>query len=187
MRALIGTAALALLLAACGQEGDINDVASAEAESNLSAGAAEPKEDLAALLRSEPQLAGLVQAAGMEKILSGKEPYTVLAPSKAALDALPAGTLERLQQPEGRAELTGLLRAHFLPGTILAADLARAVDSGKGKAQLATMTGEPLTVTREGETFVITDAKGGKARITGAERPARNGVMHTIDSVLPTN
>jgi uncharacterized surface protein with fasciclin (FAS1) repeats len=186
MRGVLPLASLALLLAACGQQGgDGNAATAGSTESNAATATAVPKDDLGALLGSQPRLAGLIKAAGMEPILSGKEPYTLLAPTDQALDALPAGTLERLQSPAGKAELTGLLRHHILPGTILIADLARAVESGGGKATLATMAGDPLTVTKEGNAFRIGDGGSGAARFVGDERPARNGVVHSIDAVLP--
>lgn len=185
MRRLIATSVAALLLAACGQgDGGNNAAAAGEAETNLSAQAGAPSQDLAAVVGASPRLAGLVKAAGMEKVLSGKEPYTILAPTDAALDKLPAGSLDNLDQPEQKAKLTALLRAHILPGTILAADLTRAVENGKGKATIATMAGEPLTITRDGDAFRITDAAGQSARTTGSEQPARNGVVHSIDTVL---
>jgi uncharacterized surface protein with fasciclin (FAS1) repeats len=181
--ATIGIAAL--LLASCGQEDGGNNAAGpAEAETNLSAQPDAPSQDLAALVGASPRLAQLVKAAGMEKVLSGKEPYTILAPSNAALDKLPAGTFDQLEQPPQKANITALLRAHILPGTILAADLTRAVANGKGKATIATMAGEPLTITREGQALKVTSADGQSARITGTEQPARNGVVHEIDSVL---
>jgi uncharacterized surface protein with fasciclin (FAS1) repeats len=184
MRRQVPFALAALLLAACGQGGGGDNVTAGEAESNLSAGTGTPSQDLAALVGASPRLARLIEAAGMSPVLSGKEPYTLLAPTDAALDALPAGSFERLSQPEQKAELTALLRAHILPGTILAADLARAVESGKGKATIATMAGEPLTITRDGDGYRIAGAGGAGARIVGTEQPARNGVVHQIDAVL---
>lgn len=186
MRASVLTiGAAALLLAACGQGGADNGSANAgQSESNLSAANATPSSDLAGLVGASPRLARLFEAAGMTKVLSGKEPYTLLAPTDAALDALPAGTFEKLDQPEQKAKVTALLRAHILPGTILAADLTRAVESGKGKATVATMAGEPVTVTRDGEALKLTAAGGASARITGTEQPAKNGVVHQIDAVL---
>lgn len=176
----------ALLLAACGQGGGAdNGAASAgEPESNQSAGAAVPANDLGALVRANPRLARLVEAAGMSPVLTGKEPYTLLAPTEAALDALPPGSLDGLDRPERKAAVTALLRAHVLPGTILAADLTRAVESGKGKATVATMAGEPITVTRDGQGLKLTGAGGATASIVGTEQPARNGVVHQIDAVL---
>lgn len=185
MRGLAATSLAALLLASCGPgDGGNNAAAGPEAESNLAAQSA-PSQDLAALLGASPRLVQLVKAAGMAPVLSSKEPYTILAPSDAALDKLPAGTLDGLDQPQKKAQLTALLRGHILPGTILTADLDRAVQSGKGKATIATMAGEPLTITKDGSGFRITGAGGQGARITGSERPARNGVVHEIDAVLP--
>lgn len=185
MRGLIATSIAALLLASCGQgDGGNNAAGAGEAETNLSTQAGAPSQDLAAVVGANPRLAQLVQAAGMEKVLQGKEPYTILAPTDAALAKLPAGSLDNLDQPAQKAKLTALLRAHILPGTILAADLTRAVESGKGKATVATMTGEPLTVTRDGDAFRVATAGGQSARITGTEQPARNGVVHEIDTVL---
>ena len=175
----------AALLASCGQGGDANQsAANGEAESNLSAENGAPSQDLAALVAGSPRLVQLIKAAGMEPVLSGKEPYTILAPNDAALDKLPPATFEGLDRPERKAELVALLRAHILPGTILAADLQRAVESGNGTATVATMTGQPLTIRREGEAFRITTASGQSATIFGAEQPARNGVVHSIDTVL---
>jgi uncharacterized surface protein with fasciclin (FAS1) repeats len=175
----------ALLLAACGQ-GEAGNQAQgpAELETNLSASSGAPSQDLAALVSTNARLAQLVKAAGMERVLSGKEPYTLLAPTDAALNNLPAGSLDGLDRPERKAEITALLRAHILPGTILAADLARAVESGGGKATVATMAGQPLTITREGEGFRIATGGGRGALVTGTEQPARNGVIHQIDTVL---
>jgi uncharacterized surface protein with fasciclin (FAS1) repeats len=184
MRQLVAPGLAALLLA-CGQGGAGNQASiGGEPETNVAVLPGAPTQDLAALVAASPRMAQLVKAAGMERVLSGREPYTLLVPDAAALDKLPAGTFERLDQPERKAELTALLRAHILPGTILSADLARAVESGGGKATVATMAGEPLTVTRDGEDFRIAGPGGRSARITSTEQPARNGVVHQIDTVL---
>jgi uncharacterized surface protein with fasciclin (FAS1) repeats len=187
MRRLVATSIAALLLASCGQgDGSNNAAGVGEAETNLATQSGAPSQDLAGVVGATPRLAQLVTAAGMEKVLSGKAPYTILAPTDAALNKLPAGSLDNLDQPAQKAKLTALLRAHIVPGTILAADLARAVESGKGKATIATMAGEPLTVTRDGDALRVSDAAGQSARITGTEQPARNGVVHQIDTVLAT-
>ena len=57
-----------------------------------------------------------------------------------------------------------LLTYHILPGTILAEDIGKAIDTGGGKASLATMGGGTLTATKDGDAIVLTDAAGGKAR-----------------------
>lgn len=174
---------LALLLAACGQGG--GEAATENQAAGTKAGGAEASGTLASALGQGSPLATLIAAAGMQPVLEGKEPYTVLAPSQQAIQALPAGTLDRLQQPQAKPELTALLRRHILPGTITAADLAKAVESGQGKATLATMAGDPLVVTRQGDAFRIADSNGTSVGLVGNEQVASNGVVHQIDGVLP--
>ncbi len=72
----------------------------------------------------------------------------------------------------------------ILPGTVLVADIDKAIDAGKGKAMLATMGGGTLTATREGGKTVLADAKGDEATITNGDQQFTNGVVHEIDAVL---
>ena len=99
------------------------------------------------------------KAAGLDATLGGPGPYTVLVADDAAFGKLPAGTADNWLKPESRAQLTGVLTNHILPGTILAEDIGKAIDNGKGKAVLATMGGGTLTATREGGNIVLTDAR----------------------------
>ena len=72
----------------------------------------------------------------------------------------------------------------ILPGTVLVADIDKAIDAGKGKAMLATMGGGTLTATKDGGKTVLTDSKGDKATITKGDEQFTNGVVHEIDAVL---
>ena len=125
-----------------------------------------------------------VKAAGLDATLAGPGPYTVLIPADAAFEKLPAGALDALMKPESRGDLTGLLSYHILPGTMLGADIAKAIDAGGGKAQIATMGGGTVTATKEGDKIVLTDQAGTKAIVTTADTKRSNGVVHEIDSVL---
>lgn len=125
-----------------------------------------------------------VQAAGLAPTLSGAGPYTVFAPTNAAFAKLPAGTTEGLLKPEAKGQLTGILSYHVVPGLVLAADLRRAIETGKGKAELATVGGGKLTATAAGDALVVTDAKGGQARVTQGDVIQSNGVVHVVDGVL---
>ena len=97
---------------------------------------------------------------------------------------MPAGALDALMKPEARSDLTAVLTYHILPGTMLAADIGKAIDAGKGKAQLPTMGGGTLTATREGDAIILSDKAGTKARLVGAEDQRSNGVVHHIDAVM---
>src|ERR1700759_2173486 len=76
------------------------------------------------------------KTAGLDQTLAGPGPYTVFVPDDSAFAGAPAGTFDT--KPDNRAQLTGVLTNLILPGTVLAADIDKAIDSGKGKAQLAT-------------------------------------------------
>ena len=125
-----------------------------------------------------------VKAAGLVETLKGAGPFTVFAPTNAAFDKLPKGTVETLLKPENKGKLTKILTYHVVPGKLDAAELAKQIGAGNGKATLKTAQGETLTATMEGSTIVITDAKGGKARVTIGDVYQSNGVIHVIDTVL---
>jgi uncharacterized surface protein with fasciclin (FAS1) repeats len=113
-----------------------------------------------------------VKAAGLAETLSGAGPFTVFAPTNAAFDKLPKGTVETLVKPESKAKLTGILTYHVVAGALKAADL-------KDGQKLKTVQGEELTVS----------VKDGKVMINGAnvsiaDVVSSNGVTHVIDAVL---
>src|SRR5512138_3826190 len=76
------------------------------------------------------------KAAGLDATLAGPGPYTVIVPDDAAFGNLPNGTFDSWMKPESRTELTRVMTYHILPGTVLSADIGKAIDEGKGKAVL---------------------------------------------------
>lgn len=61
-------------------------------------------------------LVAAVKAAGLVDTLASAGPFTVFAPTNAAFDKLPAGTVEMLVKPENKATLTKILTYHVLAG-----------------------------------------------------------------------
>ncbi|MFT4278659.1 MAG: fasciclin domain-containing protein [Rhodopseudomonas sp.] len=122
-------------------------------------------------------LVAAVKAAGLVKTLEGKGPFTVFAPTNAAFDKLPAGTVETLVKPENKKQLTKILTYHVVPGKLEAADLT----DGK---KLKTVEGETLTVKRMGDQVMLIDTKGGSSTVTIPNVNQSNGVIHVIDTVL---
>lgn len=139
---------------------------------------------LASGLGDSAKFAAAIKAAGLESALAGPTPYTVLVPSDAAFAKLPAGAVDTLMKPESRKQLTAVLSNHILPGTMLAADIGKAIDSGGGKTQIATLGGGTLDATRNGDSIVIADEAGTKALVIEADGQRSNGVIHRIDAVL---
>jgi len=137
---------------------------------------------IAAGLNANGKFMAAAKAAGLDQTLAGPGPYTVFVPDDAAIDGAPAGTFDA--KPDNRAQLTGMLTNLILPGTVMAADIGKAIDAGKGKAVLATMGGGTLTATKDGDKIVLADATGHKATVTQADDQFSNGVVHHVDSVL---
>lgn len=129
-------------------------------------------------------LVAAVKAAGLVETLSSAGPFTVFAPTNAAFDKLPAGTVATLVKPENKATLTAILTYHVVAGKFNAKDVLKAIKDGNGTATLTTVNGGVLKASLEGKKVVLTDAKGGKSYVTIADVNQSNGVIHVIDTVL---
>src|SRR6201988_1059192 len=122
-------------------------------------------------------LVAAVKAAGLVETLEGKGPFTVFAPTNAAFDKLPAGTVETLVKPENKATLTKILTYHVVSGRMSADDLS----DGK---KLKTVEGEELTVKHADGKIWIIDAKGDQSMVSISNVHQSNGVIHVVDTVL---
>ena len=129
-------------------------------------------------------LVAAVKAAGLVDTLKGAGPFTVFAPTNAAFDALPAGTVDTLLKPDMKADLTKVLTYHVVPGKLDAAALSEQIAAGGGSASLNTVQGEALTAKAAGNGITLTDAKGNVATVTTADVYQSNGVIHVVDKVL---
>ena len=116
-------------------------------------------------------LEAAVLAADLAGTLSGDGPFTVFAPTDAAFEALPDGTVEALLgTPEG--DLTDILLYHVIGATVLSSDLSDGQTA-------TTINGKDVTVTINADGVFINDAK-----VTVVDLEADNGVVHVIDAVL---
>ena len=129
-------------------------------------------------------LVAAVKAAGLVETLQSKGPFTVFAPTNAAFDKLPAGTVGTLVMPENKAMLTNILTYHVVPGKISGMDLMNWIKKNDGKYMAKTVQGEELTFWMKGQKLYVTDAKNNSAQITIADVNQSNGVIHVIDTVL---
>ncbi|CAN5742961.1 hypothetical protein BH10BAC3_BH10BAC3_08840 [soil metagenome] len=117
-------------------------------------------------------LVAAVTAAGLVETLKGAGPFTIFAPTNAAFNALPAGTVDGLLKPESKAKLTSILTYHVVAGAVKAADL-------KDGQKIKTLQGEELTVSvKEGKVMI------NGANVTAADLVGSNGVVHVTDGVL---
>lgn len=116
-------------------------------------------------------LVAAVKAAALENTLSNAGPFTVFAPTNAAFNKLPAGTVESLVKPENVDKLTTILYHHVLTSAL---DQSSFTDG-----QVVTMfDGSPVTMSIKDNVWKINDAK-----IIGSVR-ASNGWVHIVDGVV---
>ncbi|MEM7650488.1 MAG: fasciclin domain-containing protein [Pseudomonadota bacterium] len=129
--------------------------------------------DTAAANADFSTLVAAVKAADLVDALKGDGPFTVFAPTNAAFEALPAGTLDNLLKPENKEQLQGILKYHVVSGKIMAGDIAN------GTTAVDTLQGTSVDVAK-GATGVSVDG----ANVTAADIKTSNGVIHVIDAVI---
>jgi uncharacterized surface protein with fasciclin (FAS1) repeats len=113
-----------------------------------------------------------VESAGLTKLLSGTDSYTIFAPTDAAFQLLPPGKLDTLLQPENKGELVSLLNAHIVSGR------KNATDVGKmGEAKTVNGTAAPVNLDGKQLSF-------GGANVSAMNIESSNGFIHGIDKVV---
>ncbi len=155
-------------------------------ETDMMAPAASGEQTIVAMAQGNKDvstLVGAVTAAGLAETLSGPGPFTVFAPTNAAFAKVPKATLDGLMKPEMKTQLGDVLKYHVVSGRVTSADLAKMIKDGNGTATVKTMTGT-LKASMDGANIVLTDGKGMKSTVTGADMMASNGVVHAIDTVV---
>ncbi len=114
-------------------------------------------------------LVAAVQAADLVSTLKSAGPFTVFAPTDAAFEKLPAGTVDSLLKD--KAQLTKILTYHVVSGKVTAADVMK-ITSAK------TVEGGELTINTSN------GVKVNNATVTQPDIMCDNGVIHVIDTVL---
>ncbi|KKM69540.1 hypothetical protein LCGC14_1449750, partial [marine sediment metagenome] len=93
-------------------------------------------------------------------------------------------TVETLLKPENKSTLISILTYHVVAGKVMAADVVKAINDNGGEYVVETVQGNKLTLSLDGDSVMLTDAKGGTATVAQADVAASNGVIHAIDSVI---
>jgi len=140
--------------------------------------------DIAISSADHTTLVAAVKAADLVTTLKGNGPFTVFAPTNAAFDKLPEGTVAGLLKPESKAQLAKILTYHVVSGNLDAAAVTAAIKSGNGKAVVTTVSGGKLTVSLDNGKVKLVDENGNAAYVTAADLKGSNGVVHVIDAVV---
>lgn len=116
-------------------------------------------------------LAQALKATGLDVTLSSGE-YTVFAPTDAAFNELLATTGLTAAQLLQASELTQILQYHVLSGNVASTDITNGM-------RATTVQGRPVTFELKDGSVYINGAK-----VTIADIPATNGVIHAISAVI---
>jgi uncharacterized surface protein with fasciclin (FAS1) repeats len=127
--------------------------------------------EIAAASPDHTTLVAAVKAADYVQVLKASGPYTVFAPTNAAFDKLPKGTVEGLLKPEKKFELEKLLQYHVAPSVYETKDLKDGMTLGQANGAKVKIAVKDGKVTVNDATIV-------------ASIRASNGVIHVIDTVL---
>ncbi len=118
-------------------------------------------------------LEAAIDACNLDDFLSDPGPFTLFAPTDAAFNALPAGTVTDLLN--NIPQLTDVLKHHVVGDSMMSGMLSN-------NMVLTTLLGTDITVTISNGNVYIDNAM-----VTVADIVADNGVVHVIDAVLLTN
>ncbi|MDR6292535.1 putative surface protein with fasciclin (FAS1) repeats [Inquilinus ginsengisoli] len=192
MKASVCAVALAGLFAIAGCSGKMTNPASATTtEKTVTVGGAPmyPSKTIvenAVNSADHTTLVAAVKAAGLVDTLNSPGPFTVFAPTNAAFDKLPAGTVDTLVMPKNKKLLTSILTYHVVPGRYDSAALQGLITQGGGWAKLPTADGKHMLTVKPamGGGIEMVDEKGGVSMVTIADVTQSNGVIHVVDTVL---
>ncbi|GIL18159.1 MAG: hypothetical protein BroJett040_19100 [Oligoflexia bacterium] len=114
-----------------------------------------------------------LKAADYVDVLANPGPFTVFAPTNAAFDKLPKGTVEGLVKPEKKAVLRNILEHHVAVG-VFTENILNMMDG----SELDQANGDKVKIA----------VKNGKLTVGGANVlaaiKASNGMVYVIDTVL---
>jgi len=140
--------------------------------------------DIAIGSEDHTTLVAAVKAADLVSTLKGEGPFTVFAPTNAAFEALPEGTVASLLKPENKAKLQAVLTYHVVAGKLKAKDVVSAIKAGDGMAKVKTVQGGELTAyVKDGKVY-LKDENGNESQVTATDLKGSNGVVHVINKVV---
>jgi uncharacterized surface protein with fasciclin (FAS1) repeats len=167
-----------LFLASCGQQQSKENQSSTDAA--LSDGGQSTVQDsdskpdvvrIAVNSKDHTTLVTALKTAAYVDALSNAGPFTVFAPTNAAFDALPGGTVEDLLKPENKDKLQNILEYHVYVGVIKEENIQDGM-------KLNQVNLENVTLNKNGDKITVNGAN-----VLGAAT-ATNGIVYIIDQVL---
>ena len=143
--------------------------------------------DIALSSDDHTTLVAALKAAGLVEALQADGPFTVFAPTNAAFEALPEGTVSTLLKRENKTVLQNILTYHVVSGNFDAAKVVNAIKASNGTATLTALNGGTIKAfIGDGEVY-LKDEKGGLSKVITTDLKGSNGVIHVIQAVILPN
>ena len=176
MRRALGVLALGLLVLACGKQETAPTAAPPAAPAAAPTSNVPPLDpnNLVSIASNSPDhttLVAALKAADYVTSVAGSGPLTVFAPTNAAFDQLPPGTLDSLLEPQNADQLRNILKYHVTTSALT-------LDKLSDGQTLGMANGAKTEIKKSGDAVTINGAK------VVASIPASNGIVHVIDAVL---
>lgn len=172
--------AAVLILSSCNNNNTTPVVQSESTEASPAAGQSAVQDNesakdvvkVAASSKDHTTLVAAVKQAQLVDALSNAGPFTVFAPTNAAFEKLPKGTVEDLMKPENKEKLQDILQYHVYVGSLN-------TDLMQDGQTLNEVNGGNITISKKDGKVMINNSATIIASI-----PASNGIIHVIDAVL---
>lgn len=148
------------------------------------------KVDIVATAMSNDDLSTLVAAvkqADLVATLQSEGPFTVFAPTNAAFDKLPVGTVATLLKDENKVALAGVLTYHVVGAKVKAKKLIHLISDNDGRYDIETVNGDILSASIVDGSVILTDTQGNTSKVIATDIKTSNGVVHVIDRVVLPN
>jgi uncharacterized surface protein with fasciclin (FAS1) repeats len=178
MKKLLFIASSALLIWSCGNDATVKAETTETESVGMGQSAVqddESQKDVVKVAAGSPDhttLVAAVKKADLVDALSNAGPFTVFAPTNAAFDKLPAGTVENLLKPENKEKLQDILQYHVYVGSLR-------TDYMRDGQTLNQVNGGNITISNKDGKIVLNNSATIIATV-----PASNGIIHIIDGVL---
>jgi uncharacterized surface protein with fasciclin (FAS1) repeats len=176
----ISLLALTLVIGSCSSDKKTSDETATTDVATTTGGQETVKDDdsqkdivkIAVGSKDHTTLVAALKQADYVKVLSNAGPFTVFAPTNAAFDKLPAGTVDGLMKDDKKADLQNILEYHVAVGVYKQEN----IQDGQ-KVNMVNLDDITLNV------------KDGKMMVNGTVNvvaiiPASNGIIYVVDGVL---
>ena len=176
LRLVSVTISIFLIITACGQKESSGKPETQQTPSSGQSAVIDNKsqKDVLKVAIGSPDhttLVAAVKTAELVDALSNAGPFTVFAPTNAAFDKLPKGTVDNLLKPENKGKLQDILQHHVTTSAYTEVML-------RDGLKLGMVDGNNVIVTmKDGSTFID------NAKVLGSVR-ASNGMVYIVDQVI---